>query len=187
MGYSMEMVKPDGSVATLSRSLKPYGSIVRTDEFLRPMPVDTAELSITYNYSGYFYEAAEDDPRFVVDGENAGIRAIYGKKYWEVMCMLSDMAFRILERYTDENAEKWLDKDVEITTFYDENGNEVDPISCLIRGEDHYRKETHTVTVSEGDTSDYWMTTAANAIKAIEKIMEITVNCEDKDAVWEGD
>lgn len=80
-----------------------------------------------------------------------------------------------------------LDKDVEITTFYDENGNEVDPISCLIRGEDHYRKETHTVTVSEGDTFDYWMATAANAIKAIEKIMEITVNCEDKDAVWEGD
>lgn len=187
MGYSMQMIRPNGDIATLKKSIQQYGSILQTDENLRPLPLQTAETSITYNYSNYFYEAAEGDDRFLVDGENAGIRAIYGKPSWEALSMLSEMVLRIVNKYTDANGH-WLTKEIEESRFFDEDGREVGFDQYLFRDKGrHIRRVEGKRTVSEGDTSDYWAETAANAINALNKLIEITVNCDDIYAVWEGD
>lgn len=187
MGYSMHMIRPNGDIATLKKSIQQYGSILQTDENLRPLPLQTAETSITYNYSRYFYEAAEGDDRFLVDGENAGIRAIYGKPSWEALTMLSLMALRIRNRYTNANGQ-WLTKEIKESRFFDEDGREIGFDEYLFRDKGrHIRRVEGKRTISEGDTSNYWAETAANAINALNKLIEITVNCDDIQAVWDGD
>ena len=61
-----------------------------------------AWLNVTYNYSGYYYAAAEGDDRFFCalpdlgyEARNQGIRGIYGKSGAESIPMLRDMIERI--------------------------------------------------------------------------------------------
>lgn len=66
-------------------------------------PTTEAWLSVTYNYSKYYFDAAENDERFYGNDRtgnytNLGIRGIYGKIGVESIPMLKDMAARIQER-----------------------------------------------------------------------------------------
>lgn len=127
-----------------------------------------ASINITYNYSHYYDEATEGDPRFAhgeisaryQDGTAGpieteyGIRGLYGKTAAESIPMLIDMVNRIKSRYTDENG-MWL------------------PSECA---------------ASEGDTSCYWKATATNAIRPLlDMIVMATDNLTENDAVWNGD
>lgn len=187
MGYSMCMVDSSGKVVSLRKSIQQYGSVIQVDMDMNPVPLETAETNITYNYATYFYEATEGDDRFLVGGINGGIRGIYGKPIPEAQAMVSTMIERIRRKYTDKKG-KWLTKTVEDNHYYDQYGCEVTVEKYLFRSlEDPIRKVSNTKVISEGDTSDYWMATAANAVKALNKLIEIMANCDDPNAVWEGD
>lgn len=82
----------------------------RTKTF-SPAAIQDAWLNITYNYSRYYYEAAEGDERFYGvedrndDGyHNCGIRGIYGKTGLDSIPMLRDLASRINSDYWTSTA-----------------------------------------------------------------------------------
>lgn len=154
-------------------------------------------LNITYNYSHYYYEATDKDPRFAhdevscyyADGTKGpieteyGIRGIYGKTGAESIPMLEDMIRRITEKYQKDG--EWIETERTKARWYDENGNEVeDPFHMILQGK-NVTKEEYTVMVSEGDTDDYWEATAANAIKPLHQL--IAMAKMRPDGVWDGD
>lgn len=155
-------------------------------------------LNITYNYSHYYYEAAEGDERFLYidpyDAErrsvacNGGIRGIYGKTGWESLPMLYDMIDRIREKYTDEQG-AWIYSDRTETIYYDEHNNTLnhyDVLRLALKGVDIVaRREEKPVKVWEGSSSDYWSDTAANAIIPLYKL--IAMAQMRPDCIWEGD
>ena len=106
-----------------------------------------AWINITYNYSGYYYDATENDPRFFgktkndypeEEPRNLGIRGIYGKTGAESIPMLRDMIRRITEKYSKDG--EW------ITTDRDEHG-------CIEK-------------VFEGVSTNYWKATEGHGRKA---------------------
>ena len=174
-----------------------------------------AELNITYNYSRYYYEASDGDERFFVTNENGekkngGIRGLYGKTAAESLPMLTDMIERIKRKYMDQETGAWyvtkrkkfylydengnlLMKTASLATetkvhLYDENGSEYrDPINAILN-DLPYRKEEKIYEVSEGDMSNYWEGTAANAIIPLMDMLHMAVeHLSDEEAVWDGD
>ena len=152
-----------------------------------------AELNITYNYSRYYYEASDGDERFFVTNENGekkngGIRGLYGKTTAESLPMLTDMIERIKRKYMDQETGKWSVTKRKKVHFYDENGVEYkDPINAILNSLP-YRKEEEIYEVSEGDTSNYWEGTAANAIIPLMDMLHMAVeHLSDEEAVWDGD
>lgn len=174
-----------------------------------------AELNITYNYSRYYYEASDGDERFFVTNENGekkngGIRGLYGKTTAESLPMLTDMIERIKRKYMDQETGAWyvtkrkkfylydengnlLMKTASLATetkvhLYDENGSEYrDPINAILN-DLPYRKEEKIYEVSEGDMSNYWEGTAANAIIPLMDMLHMAVeHLSDEEAVWDGD
>ena len=69
--------------------------------------------------------------------------------------------------------------------YYDENGNEIEGIVALINKINPVREEVVEFEVSEGDTSDYWMDTAANAIKPLYQLIALAKMRPD--CIWDGD
>lgn len=160
----------------------------RTKTF-SPSAIQDAWLNITYNYSRYYYEAAEGDDRFygVEDWNdegyhNCGIRGIYGKTGLDSIPMLRDLASRIESKYKKDG--KWINTKRKITVFRDMDGKEIHPIEML-DNEKEYTKEEYEEEVNEGINSDYWKSTAGNAIKPLYQLL---VFAELRpDGVWDGD
>ena len=99
-----------------------------------------------------------------------------------------DMIEKIKSKYTDENGE-WIDTERTKTVYY-KNGKEIKERNILdaILNHDYDRKEEVAYSVNEGDTSRYYMATAANAIMALEQMMVMaTDNLTEKNIVWDGD
>jgi len=102
----------------------------------------TAEawLNITYNYSGYYYDATESDSRFFGKTEddyeeeeprNLGIRGIYGKTGAESIPMLRDMILRITEKYSKDG--KWIDGEGPNDDYWESTAaNAVRPLLQLV-------------------------------------------------------
>ena len=153
-----------------------------------------AHINITYNYSNYYYEATDGDERFAhveeYNGEKKteyGIRGLYGKTAEESIQLLRVMISRINKKYHDESG-VWLNGKREKTCFYDPNGDELELHDVLKRKDDEYRVEKKEYEVSEGDISNYWEATAANAIEALWTMIFIaTDQAMNPDAVWDGD
>ena len=156
-----------------------------------------ASINITYNYNHYYVEATRDDRRFFkqeADAEgnvmesSAGIRGLYGKTAAESLPMLTDMIERIKRKYMDQETGKWSVTKRKKVHFYDENGVEYkDPINAILNSLP-YRKEEEVYEVSEGDTSNYWESTAANAIIPLMNMLHMAVeHLSDKEVVWDGD
>lgn len=159
-----------------------------------------ASINITYNYSGYYKEATEGDLRFAHDEVSAyyadgttgpvqteyGIRGLYGKTPAESIPMLNDMIQRIRNTYQDEHGE-WK-TGTRIRRRYWKDGKEVkDDIGAILHGI-KLEKTTEEYTVSEGDTSNYWERTAANAIHPLQTMLIMaTDNLTNPDIVWDGD
>lgn len=159
-----------------------------------------ARINITYNYSRYYYEATEGDERFAHDEVSAyyadgttgpietqyGIRGLYGKTPSESIPMLMSMIINIENKYKNEKGE-WIETERKKVAYF-KNGVELDnPISEILHGEYLDRKEEKYM-ISEGDTSDYWQATAANAIKPLlDMLVMATDNLLEKDVIWSGD
>ena len=154
-----------------------------------PAAIQDAWLNITYNYSKYSYEAAEGDDRFYgvedLDDEgyhNCGIRGIYGKTGLESIPMLRDLASRIETKYKKDS--EWITTKRNITVFRDMDGNERHPIEIFVHKLE-YTKEEYEEEINEGINSDYWESTAGNAIKPLYQLL---VFAELRpDGVWDGD
>ena len=154
-----------------------------------PTAIQDAWLNITYNYSNYYYEAAEGDDRFYGaedwnDGgyHNLGIRGIYGKTGLESIPMLRDLASRIESKYKKDG--EWITTKRNITLFRDMDGKERHPVEIFVHKLE-YTKEEFENEVNEGINSDYWESTAGNAIKPLYQLL---VFAELRpDGVWDGD
>ncbi|MBD5099617.1 MAG: hypothetical protein HDR24_06960 [Lachnospiraceae bacterium] len=132
-----------------------------------------ASLNITYNYGHYYYEIYEKD----------GIRAIYGVSGFDSILMLEKMIAFLNEKYQKKG--EWIRTKRNKTIYYDENGNEIDGIVALINRNESVREEEVEYEVSEGDTSDYWMDTAANAIRPLHQLIALAKMRPD--CIWDGD
>lgn len=162
---------------TVKAKLDENDNLVQTKE-------TEASINITYNYSHYYVEATRDDRRFFkqeanaegnVTENSAGIRGLYGKTAAESLPMLRDMIERIKKKYMDQETGEWSVTKRKKVHFYDENGVEYkDPINAIINSLP-YRKEEEIYEVSEGDTSNYWEGTAANAIIPLMDMLHMAV------------
>lgn len=161
-----------------------------------------AHINITYNYSHYYYEATDGDARFAHDEVSAyyadgtkgpvkteyGICGLYGKTPAESIQMLMDMIEKIRQKYTDENGE-WIETERR-KTIYLRDGKRIperEEIDAILH-HTYDKKEEIKFMVNEGDMSNYWTATAANAIKPLmDMIVMAADNMTEKDVVWDGD
>lgn len=154
-------------------------------------------LNITYNYSSYYYEATDGDPRFARDEISAyyadgttgpvetryGIRGIYSKSGADSIPMLKDMIARIEDKYKKDG--EWITTTREKTRFLDPCGVEyTDPCGAILDGLP-MTKEKYTIDVNEGPNEDYWEPTAGNAIKPLYQLIAFAEMRPD--GVWDGD
>ena len=109
-------------------------------------------LTITYNYSKYYYEAALTYGNFYNIPTRNGLRGIYGMSGAESIPYLQHMINRINLRYTDESGE-WITTYHEKKIFVDPYGNKVDDYEGFNRPDCHVKSEYYEI--SEGDTSNY--------------------------------
>lgn len=131
-----------------------------------------AELNITYNYGRYYREVYEK-----------GIRTIYGMSGCDSIEVLEKMIEHICTKYK-KNGE-WIKTKRMQTTFYDKNGEEVDYVSVVFGKKEYEREEKVEIEVCEGDTSDYWLDTAANAVRPLYQLISLAKMRPD--CIWDGD
>ena len=208
MSYDIELVnKVTGETAKMKHPQYVRGGTVParvnpvTKELEQAEQVE-AHINITYNYSYYYYEATDGDIRFAHDEVSAyyadgtqgpvetkyGIRGLYGTTPAESIPMLMDMIEKIKAKYTDESGE-WIDTERTKTVYY-KNGRQISEKHVIdaIMHKDYDDKKEVTYMVNEGDMSDYWQATAANAIKPLQDmIVMATDNLTEKGIVWDGD
>ena len=155
-------------------------------------------LNITWNYAHYYYEATDGDKRFAheeitgyTNGEpdgvetRYGIRGIYGKTGAESIPMLEDMINKIESTYKDESGE-WKTARRKRRVVYDENGNRTKmDVYEADRSNIEYTVKVEEYDISEGDTSNYWTDTAANALRPLYQL--IAMARIRPDGIWEGD
>ena len=150
-------------------------------------PITDAWLNITYNYSRYYYEAAESDERFFAMNEyreyvNLGIRAIYGKSGAESIPMLNDMINRIKFKYQSDG--NWIINPRKRIRYYDKDGKEIDIYDAIINHIDYQKREV-VEDVYEGTNDDYWAETAGNAIRPLYQLLAFAKLRPD--GIWDGD
>lgn len=136
--------------------------------------IGDTDFDITYNYSEYYYDVMKD-----------GIRCIYGMTGMESVPILCYMIDSIKEKYCPNGEWKksertqlvYTSPDGEILSF-NYIINHLDEFDSFISQEIYYE-------VDEGDASNYWEETAANAIEALTELIE-AARAYPED-VWEGD
>ena len=99
--------------------------------------------------------------------------------------MLEDMIRRIEGKYKEDGIWKTAERE-EVRYTDKETGLEIG-LEDFIRGREEGKaaKEYVTIFVSEGDTSDYWKATAANALRPLHQL--IAMAKLRPDGVWDGD
>lgn len=132
-----------------------------------------AELNITYNYGRYYYEAYPEK----------GIRTIYGMSGYDSIEVLEEMIEVLCTKYK-KNGE-WIKTKRTKTMYYDKNGEEVDHASIIFSKNEYEREERIEIEVYEGDTSDYWLDTAANAVRPLYQLIALAKMRPD--CIWSGD
>ena len=80
---------------------------------------------------------------------------------------------------------KWITTKRKTTIYYDRNGNKIDDVLVLLHKPPDVKKEETELEVNEGDTSDYWLATAANAIKPLYQLIALAKMRTD--CIWDGD
>ena len=154
----------------------------------QPQYIRGGTVKAELDKNGNLVQTKETNAEGNVTENSAGIRGLYGKTAAESLPMLRDMIERIKKKYMDQETGEWSVTKRKKVHFYDENGVEYkDPINAIINSLP-YRKEEEIYEVSEGDTSNYWEGTAANAIIPLMDMLYMAVeHLFDKEAVWDGD
>lgn len=148
-----------------------------------------AEINVTYNYVMYFEEATKDDEHFAHPSAinpgtiEYGIRGLSGKTACESLPMIADMIERLTRKYRDKDG-NWLKSERTKIQYITENGEEVNFWTAMSHGIKTTKKET-SYYVSEGDVSNYWERTAANAIESLKNMLVMATDfVTDPDAIW---
>lgn len=132
-----------------------------------------AHVNITYQYGRYYYEVYEEE----------GIRVIYGTSGFDSILVLTKMIAFLQEKYRKRG--EWVITKRCQTIFYDENGRETAPVVSAGNGMKPVRSGEVEIEVSEGDTSEYWLATAANAIRPLYQLIALAKMRPD--CIWDGD
>lgn len=156
------------------------------------LPNDLAELNVTYNYSSYYYEAARS---FKDITETGGIRDLDGMFAVDAIDFINKLIDYIENKYRQNG--QWIEG-TRTRFLYDIKGygNDLpfkDYFEWKIKQKDKTEEELSELvehkevdyTVSEGDTSDYWEVTAANALIPLYQLR--TLSKMRPDGVWEVD
>ena len=140
-------------------------------------PNTEAWINITYNYSRYFREAIKS----IVNSED-GIRYFNKKKTIDCIPIVSKMIKYIEDKYRDSSGD-WIKGERFKTEYINKVTNERMDFNKYLYFITHDigNAEVDDViepieikyTISEGDTSDYWETTAANALSALHKLLAL--------------
>ena len=80
---------------------------------------------------------------------------------------------------------EWITTKRSKTVYYDKAGKEIDIIEAIMHKITPARKEEIEFEVSEGDTSDYWLDTAANAIRPLYQLIALAKMRPE--CIWDGD
>lgn len=154
------------------------------------LPNNLAELNVIYNYSSYYYEAARS---FKDITETGGIRDLDGMAAVDAIDFLNKLIEYIENKYRPNG--QWV-TGTRTKFLYDVKGYGNDlSLEDYMRWKYTSRERTEeeirelvtskevSYTVSEGDTSDYWEATAANALIALYQLL--TLSKMRPDGVWE--
>ena len=131
-----------------------------------------AHLNVTYNYGCYYREVYEK-----------GIREIYGMQGADSISVLENMISVISDKYKKDAG--WISTKRAKTIYYDEEGNELESILVFLKQKIPAEEEIIEYEVNEGDTSDYWLATAANALRPLYQLLALAKMRPD--CVWDGD
>lgn len=133
---------------------------------------------------------SEKELEHILDGlyyrevyKDEGIRIIYGMSGVDSISVLEKMISFLEKKYRKKG--KWITTKRCKTIYYDESGKEIDVIDAIMNKVIAERKEEIEFEVSEGDTSDYWLDTAANAMRPLHQLIALAKMCPD--CIWDGD
>ena len=156
------------------------------------LPNDLAELNVTFNYSTYYYEAARS---FKDITETGGIRDLDGMFAVDAIDFINKLIEYIENKYRPNG--QWIEG-TRTRFLYDIKGygNDLpfkDYFEWKIKQKDKTKEELSELvehkeisyTVSEGDTSDYWEVTAANALIPLYQLRALSKMRPD--GLWEVD
>ena len=176
MSYDIYLREPvTGEVANVPGHLmiggtyKVYHPETRT--FMPALNTD-AHLNVTYNYGCYYREVYEN-----------GIREIYGMQGVDSISVLENMISAISDKYKKNDT--WLSTKCTKIIYYDEEGNELENILVFLKQKVSAKEEIIEYEVNEGDTRDYWLATAANAIRPLYQLLALAKMRPD--CIWDGD
>ena len=148
------------------------GHLMRGGTFTPALNTE-AHLNVTYNYGRYYSELYKEE----------GIRTIFGMFGADSISVLEKMISFLDKKYKKKG--KWITTKRSKTVYYDKAGKEIDIIDALMHKITPERKEEIEFEVSEGDTSDYWLGTAANAMKPLYQLIALAKMCPE--CIWDGD
>ena len=79
----------------------------------------------------------------------------------------------------------WISTKRKKTVYYDEERNELENILVFLKQKVPATEEIIEYEVNEGDISDYWLPTAANALRPLYQLMALAKMRPD--CIWDGD
>jgi hypothetical protein len=97
--------------------------------------------------------------------------------------MLETMISTIEKKYKPNG--EWIISKRKKTIYYDKNDRKIDRNDVIFGKIECVREEEIEIEVNEGDTHDYWMDTAANAMKPLYQLIALAKMRPD--CIWDGD
>lgn len=170
MGYSLWLEDKDGQICTSEKKRVDLGNMLAIGG------TDLLEFNITYNYARYYYE---------VEGfEDKGIRRIYGMTGKESLPYLDMLCMHIRKKYYNRDKQRWKQtiRQREVAMV---NGEVLKEGEFLDYPKDQVERKQIDYICDEGDTNDYWQSTAHNAFNAIQRLIEMAEECPK--GIWQGD
>jgi hypothetical protein len=155
-----------------------------------PKATTEAYLNITYNYSKYYSEATNSDPRFAHDEPSYyrddgsvgktiteyGLRGLNGKTGFDSIYMLQDMIDRLERKYHPNGI--WLTTERVRRVIYMPKINKAQDINMAIddfgfchSALDNAEYYNVYMDVYEGSTDNYWFPTAACALRPLYQLL----------------
>ena len=177
MSYDIHLKEPvSGEVASVPGHLM-IGGTYKADYHsetgtFTPALNTEANLNVTYNYGRYYKDVYEK-----------GIRQIYGMSGVDSILVLEHMISEIMKKYKKDDV--WINTKRTKIICYDEKGNELENMLVFLKQQVPANEEIIEYEVDEGDTSNYWLATAANAIRPLYQLIALAKMRPD--CIWDGD
>jgi hypothetical protein len=80
---------------------------------------------------------------------------------------------------------EWIISKRKKTAYYDKNDREIDRYDVIFGKTECVREDEIEIEVNEGDTHDYWLPTAANALRPLYQLVALAQMRPD--CIWDGD